>query len=145
MSLLGSAALSLTGGLRLLAVPALLIGVVHAGHQLVKARADAAAAREETAVNRGRNQCLSEVQLAQARAELIQERRKTEQARAEAIVAANTAKEVGDKVNDLEAKLREAEAAAPGSNPGCLSDSMRQRLWGAVGGPASGTAGGGQR
>lgn len=145
MSLLGSAALSLTGGLRLLAVPALLVGVVTAGHQLVKARADAAAAREEAAVNRGRNQCLSEIQLAQARAELIEEKRKGEQARAEAVSAQSLAREVGDKVNDLEEQLRTAQAAAPGSNPGCLSDGMRQRLWGTAGGPTGSAAGGGQR
>ena len=147
MSLLGSAALSLTGGLRLLAVPALLIGVVTAGHQMVKARADATAAREQVAMHRGREQCLSEVQLAQARADLVEERRKSELARAEATAAANTAREVGDKVNDLEEQLRTAQSAAPGSNPGCLSDGMRQRLWGTAGGPAGGTSqpGGGQR
>ena len=140
MSLLGSAALSLTGGLRLLAVPALLIGVVTAGHQLVKARADAAAAREQVAINRGRNQCLAEFQLAQARADLVEERRKSELARAEAVSAQSLAREVGDKVNDLEEQLRIAQAAAPGINPNCLSDGMRQRLWGTAGGPSGGTS-----
>lgn len=145
MSLLGPAAKALTGLFGSLAVPALLIGVVHVGHQMVQARADAATAREQAAAIRGRNQCLSEIQLAQARAELIEEKRKGEQARAEAVSAQSLAREVGDKVNDLEEQLRTAQAAAPGSNPGCLSDGMRQRLWGTAGGPTGSAAGGGQR
>lgn len=147
MSLLGEMANGLTGGIKMLLVPGLIIGTVTAGHQLVKARADAANAREQAAINRGRNQCLSEVQLAQTRAELIEERRKTELARIEAAAAVSVARDVGDKVNDLEARLREAEAAAPGSNPGCLSDGMRQRLWGAAGSSAGGSSdsGSGQR
>ena len=133
--------------LKSLMLPALVLGLITAAHQYTRARADAASAREAVLVARGRNQCLSEVQLAQARAELVQERRKTEQARIEAAAAVSVAKDVGDKVNDLEEQLRIAQAAAPGSNPGCLSDGMRERLWGSAGSPASGPSspGGGQR
>ena len=142
MSLLGELANSLTGGLKLLLVPGLIVGGITAVHQMTQARAAAKAAQEAALVLRGRQQCLAEVQLAQTQAELEVERKRTAQAREEAASAQSMAREVGEKVNELEAQLQVAQASAPGSNPGCLSDGMRQRLWGNSGGPAVDAAGG---
>lgn len=135
MSILGDLAVKATGQwIKSLAVPVLLLGSVTAAHQMIKARAEAKAAQEAALVDRGRSQCLAEVQLAQVRADLNAERQKVETARGEAAAAQAVARVVGDNVRDLEERLRAAEANGPGSNPGCLSDGMRDRLWGATGG-----------
>ena len=139
MSILGDLAVKATGGwLKSLAVPALLLGSITATHQLIKARSEARAAQEAVLVNRGRTQCLADVQLAVARAELEVEKRKVETALGEARAAQSVAKEVGDNVRDLEQRLAAAEANGPGSNPGCLSDGMRDRLWGKGGATGAG-------
>lgn len=120
--------------LKSLVVPALFLAVLTAAHQYSLARAEATAAKETALVAQGRNQCLAEVELAQTKALLDRERRNVELARSEAAAAQNVAQMVGDNVRVLEAQLAEAQSRDPGSNPGCLSDGMRQRLWGTGGG-----------
>jgi hypothetical protein len=129
--------------LKSLVLPGLFLGLLTAAHQFTKSRAEAALARDESLVLMGRTQCFAEVELAQAKADLRMERVRLDVALREAVESQEVAKVVGEQLNELEKRLRDAEAAAPGSNPACLSDGMRQRIWGPAGNASGGVSGGG--
>ena len=131
MSILGDLAVRATGGwLKSLAIPALLLAAVTMTHQALQARAAAMQARESALLARGRKQCIDEVRLAQAQAELDAERRRTAAARDEARSAEAVTAEVHKTVGELKNELDQARTALAGGDPRCLSDGVWQSLQG---------------
>lgn len=136
--------------LKILVVPLMAVGLITAAHQVIKARAETRAAHDRALLSQGRKECLAEVQLQSVQAQLIIARQMLAATRLQAQDDSKLAREVGDKNAGLEKRIAELEQSAAGDNPSCLSDGMRQRLWGTqgsgTGGPATGAGkGGGNR
>lgn len=134
MSILGDLAVRATGSwLKSLAVPALLIGTVTMGHQMIQARAVARAAHDASLVARGRQECISEVRLAQAVAERDAAQQRVRAAQSEARAAEAVTAEVNITVGELRNELDQARNALAGGDPRCLSDGVWQSLQGDAG------------
>lgn len=138
--------------LKSLMLPALVLGLVTAAHQYTRARAEAKAAHENALVARGRQQCIDAVLLASAEAKAREAQRGAETARLEKEAAVEVARTVGEVNVQLESRIKQMEDAAAVGDGRCLSDGMRDRIWGAGRGPGrsgnssgAGEGGGGGR
>lgn len=127
------------GWIKSAAWPMAIVALVTLGHQYIKARQEADDLRITKAENRGRNQCISEVELATARAEATYARQQASAAIAQADEAQKITAEItqnAQAVTDELANLKSTVAAADANR--CLSDSVLQLV-------RSGNAGGSQK
>ena len=133
--------------LKALVLPALLVGLVTAVHTAVKARSEARTAREAALVAHGRDQCLSEVQIASAQAEAKAARQSERMVREELNLAKKATDEVEANARRISEQLDDARrsAVADGDLIGrcCISRGVCQSLRDRQGQAGAAGAGGG--
>lgn len=105
-------------------LPALIISLITAVHQVVQARAAEKKAHDAALVAHGRQQCFAEVELASARAEINVERALAAAARAESQSTTTMLDEVRDNARKLDEELAVYRSAAAVADQRCLSDGV---------------------
>lgn len=122
-------------GLKTLLMPAMLLGLITGWHQYTKARAEAVEAREAALVARGRQQCVTEFELATANARLAAERKRADDAISSAREAARISEEVQANAQTIQDALDRLTAEDGNPDPArCLSRGVLDLVRGHQGG-----------
>ncbi len=116
--------------LKVLIVPGLALGALTLGHQMLQAREEARQAREAALIAQGREQCISEYELAAAEARASAAEQRARQAAADAAAAERITLEVQSHAAKLDADLavvraelvREVNSGVAVDASRCVSD-----------------------
>lgn len=134
------------GWLKAAALPVAFTVAVTGWHQFTKAREEARQTKEAALINRGRQQCISEVELATAKAVAAQAQQRAAQAEVDAAAAISVSEEIRGNEERIKAELHAVRAVADRNAAECgpdrrLSDGVLEL----IGRDQGGAAKGGQR
>lgn len=108
--------------LKVAALPVAFTVAVTAWHQLTKAREETRQIKEAALVNRGRQQCISEVELATAKAIATRAQERAQQAEVDAAAAIKLSEEVRGDEERIKVELQRVSAIADRNAAECGPD-----------------------
>lgn len=134
---------AISGWLKAAALPVAFTLAVTGWHQFTKAREETRQIKEAALINRGRQQCISEVELATAKYEAAQAKARATQAEVDAAAAIRVSEEIRGNADSIQAEIQRITAVADRNAVECgpdrrLSDGVLNLIRGDQGGTEKG-------